>query len=201
MFFHADGWIPVDTPQLHMTFHISLTYACYGAQTQTTEGCVSNVHTSTHRTVYTYTHTHTQMQTRIDESICCINTTNTLTGVQRITLTQKDAQWCVSGQSNGTQWLSYADTHTRWLAPMGEAIGPPVWLLSPTSTSFLCKQTPAVWNIKELLQKFTLRELFYFNWFFILWFSEQKQPKRAEIPFYGCINRAKKKVSFIDTMT
>lgn len=63
MFFHADGWSPVDTPQLHMTFHVSLTHACYGAQTQTTEGCVSK-HLHTHTDADTY-----RMQKHVEPQI------------------------------------------------------------------------------------------------------------------------------------
>lgn len=57
-------------------------------------------------------------------------------------------------------------TYTPSLAPMGEAIGPHVWLLNLTSTSLLCKHTTAAAEVY-------CKRLILLHLVFILWFSEQ----------------------------
>lgn len=130
----------------HFTVPLHLHSACCSAQTQTTEGCVSDMHTyaPVPRTVYT----HTQMQTRIDERICCINTTNMLTGIHKYTLAERHARWCLSGRSCGALWLSQAETHAL-ISSYGRSHWPPVRWWSLTATSLPYKQTAVVWNMSR----------------------------------------------------
>lgn len=116
-----------------------------------------------HTVQYT-THTHNQMQAQIDESICCINTINMLNhkytlGVKKKTHSTHSIdvyQDRVMVYSGGAK-----QTYTHWLAPMGEATGPPVWWLGLTSTFFLSKQTAAVWSIRSCCRT-EQREFFFF---------------------------------------
>lgn len=146
----------------HFTFHLHS--ACSGLRSKHKPGYVSNTHACTY-VQCTYP---VQMQTHIDEGTYCIHTTNMPKGLHRLTNThlQRDTHSTHSDvyQDRVMEHSGWAkQTYTHWLAPMGEAIGCPVWLLSLTSTSLLCKQTAAVWNTTSCCR--SLKLLFHFNWF------------------------------------
>lgn len=153
MFFHAHGYISVNTQQLHMTFCIHLHSVCYSFQSKCKIG------SNTHVPMYSV---HSQYRWR------CIlysynNHAERHSQTHKYTLAETYNTHNDVYQDRVMEHSGWAkQTYTCWLAPMGEATGPPVWLLSLTSPSFFCKQTTAVWNTRSCCMGL---KLFHLNCF------------------------------------